>query len=114
MPTPNQKQSLIDAVGQIRLAEQLLLAASRSTSDPIKLIQINTEYTHLDSYLSQILHTQALSDDVDFGNATDALKNQTSVLTVEINSISKIVDDVATAGKIVGFITKAIQIIGAI
>ena len=114
MPTPSQKQGLLDAVSQIRAAEQLLLEASRSTSDPVKLIQINTEYTHMDSYISQILHAQALTDDADFGNATAALKSQVSALNVEVDSIKKIVDDVATAGKIVGFITKAIQVIGAI
>lgn len=112
MPTPVQKQSLIDAVSQIRSAEQVLLEASRSMSDPVKLIQINTEYAHLDSYLSQMLHAQAISDDAEFGNAMASLKAQISALSVEADSLKKIVDDVAMAGKIVGYIVKAIEIVG--
>lgn len=112
MSTADQKQALIDAVNQIRLAEQSLLEASRATSDIAKLIQINTEYSHLDSYLSQILHAQALTDETEFGNATAALKGQASALSADEDAIKKIVDDVAVAGKIFGYITQAIQIIG--
>ncbi len=114
MSTTSQKQSLINAVGQIRSAEQLLLQASRSMSDPAKLIQVNTEYTHLDSYLSQILHTQAITDDVEFDNATTALKAQASTLSADAPALQKIISDVATAEKIVGYISQAIQIIGTL
>src|SRR5665647_1660894 len=108
MSTASQKQDLIDAISQIRFAEQLLLTESRSTSDTAKLIQINIEYTHLDSYLSQILHAQALADDTEFGNATAALKEQASALAIDQAGIGKIVGDVAIAGKIVGYITQAV------
>ena len=111
MSTASQKQDLINAINQIRAAEQLLLEVSRSSSDTAKLIQINTEYTHLDSYLSQILHAQALTDDAEFDNATATLKGQASALAMDQKAIEKIVDDVATAGKIVGYITQAVQII---
>ena len=54
--SPQAKQTLLDAIGQIRAAQTLLLDASRSMSSIEDLIKINTEYTHLDSFLSQILH----------------------------------------------------------
>lgn len=111
MSTASQKQNLIAAVMQIRAAEQLLLDVSRSSSDTAQLIQINTEYTHLDSYLSQILHAQALTDDAEFASATAMLKGQASVLEMDQKAIDKVVGDVATAGKIVGYIAQAVQII---
>ena len=114
MPNPDKKQTLIDAISQIRSAEQLLIAASRSASDPVTLIQINTEYSHLDSYLSQMLHAQALTDDTDFGKATTALKSQISALTSNEESIKKIIGDVASAAKILGYLTKAVEIIGTL
>ena len=112
MPTTEQKQGLLDAVSQIRDAQSLLLDASRSMSDIASLIQTNTEYKHLDSYISQILHLQAIADDTDFNNAAAALKTQSSVLSVEAATISKIIKDVDRAAKIVGYISKAIQILG--
>ena len=111
MSTASQKQNLIAAVMQIRAAEQLLLDVSRSSSNTAQLIRINTEYTHLDSYLSQILHAQALTDDAEFASATTMLKGQASVLEVDQKAIDKVVGDVATAGKIVGYIAQAVQII---
>jgi len=114
MSTTSQKQSLLDAVGQIRSAEQLLLTQSRNTTDPATLIQLNTEYSHLDSYLSQILHAQAISDDAEFDNATAALKQQAATLSADEAAIKKIVGDVATAGKIAGYIAKALQIIASL
>lgn len=114
MSTTSQKQSLLEAVGNLRAAEQMLLTESRNTSDVAKLIQLNTEYSHLDSYLSQILHAQALTDDHEFDSATSALKAHADVLAADEAAIKKVVGDVATAGKVIGYITKAIQIIGTL
>ena len=114
MSIATQKQSLLDAVGQLRVAEQLLLEQSRSMSDAAKLIQVTNEYNHLDSYLSQILHAQALADDQAFSAAATALKNQVTSLALDESAIKKIVADVATAGRIVGCIAKAITIIGTL
>jgi hypothetical protein len=111
VPNPTQKQGLLDAVNQIRSAEQLLLQASRVTSDPATLIQINTEYAHMDSFLSQMLHAQALADDAEFSRAVTALKGQISTLSADEASMKKIIDDIATAGKVVAYIVKAIEII---
>jgi hypothetical protein len=114
MPTTAQKQTLLDAVTQIRTAELALLQASRSTSDPAKLIQINTEYTHLDSCLSQILHAQALIDDQDFGFAAGALKQQCTALADEMKQIDRVVNDVALAAKIVGCVAQAAKVIATL
>ena len=114
MSTTSQKQDLLDAVTELRSAEQLLLAQSRTTSDVPTLIQLNTEYSHLDSYISQLLHTQAIDDDVQFDNATAALKQQVSALSTDLDAIEKIVGDVTTAGKIVGYIAQAVTIVGTL
>jgi len=114
MPTSSQKQNLVDAVTQIRAAEQLLVQTSRSMSDPASLIQVNTEYAHLDSFLSQLLHAQAISDDAQFTQATTSLKQQANGLAADQATVAKIVGDVATAGKIVGYIAKALQLIAAV
>ena len=109
MPTADQKKSLLDAITQIRAAEKLLLDESRSTSDPVKLIQINTEYQHLDSYLSQIVHAQALADDSLFNGATASLKKQVKALVADEDAMKAVVDDAKTAAKIAGFIAKAVE-----
>ena len=107
----NAKQALLDAITQIRLAEQLLVQASRATSDPATLVKINTEYAHLDSYLSQLLHTLAIADDADFVKATRALKQQATALAAEEAQIKKVVADVGTAAKIAGYIAQAVAFI---
>jgi len=95
----------------IRSAEQLLVQASRATSDPATLTKISIEYNQLDSFLSQLLRAQAISDDAEFSNATAALKNQASMLDADEQDIKKIIDNVATAAKIVGYIAEAMTII---
>jgi gamma-glutamyl phosphate reductase len=114
--TPGQvllttKQILLTAVMSIRSAEQLLVQASRATSDPATLTKISIEYNQLDSFLSQLLRAQAISDDAEFNNATAALREQASILDAEEKDIKNIVNDVAIAAKIVGYITEAMTII---
>src|SRR5574340_84178 len=104
MPSDTQKQSLLDAVTKIRLAEQLLVQASRATSDSGKLTQISIEYNQLDSFLSQLLHAQAIADDADFAAAATSLKQQAATLQADENDIKKIVTDVKTAAQIAGYI----------
>jgi ABC-type transporter Mla subunit MlaD len=87
----------------------------RSSMSSIEdLIKINTEYTHLDSFLSQILHAVGVADDAQFKQATGALKAQVGTLTADIESINKVIKNVATAGKIAGFLAKAVQLIGTV
>jgi hypothetical protein len=101
------KQTLYDAVTALRSAEQLLLDASRSMTDPAQLIQLNLEYTHLDSYLSQILHTLAITDEDDFTRSSAALKTQSATLATDIQQIQKVIKNAATADKVIGLITQA-------
>jgi predicted negative regulator of RcsB-dependent stress response len=106
-----QKQSLLDAVTQLRLAEQLLIQASRATSDIPTLMQINVEYSHLDSFLSQLLQAQAIADDTDFAHAISSLKQQGSILQTEEDDIKKVVADVGTAARIAGYLVQTASII---
>lgn len=108
------KQTLLDTVGLLRSAEQLLLVASRATSDLGKLIKINMEYGQLDSFMSQLLHAQALADDADFARATAALKQQAAALQVEEADLAKVVADVGTAAKIAGYLAQAVSFLATL
>ena len=107
MSIADQKQALFDVITQLRQAEQSLLEVSRTINDPAQLIQINTEYTHLDSWIFQLLHAQSTADDALFGSAISTLKQQASSLSANKDHIQKIVGDVAKAAKIVGYLEKA-------
>lgn len=111
MAIAEQKQDLLKAVSSIRSAEQLLIQESRATADPAKLAQINAAYDQLDSFLSELLHMQAIADDAEFVNATAALKQQAAALQIEEDDIKKIVSNVGIAAKIVGYIAQAASII---
>jgi len=109
-----QKDTLLNTVASIRAAELLLLQASRASSDPVTLIKINTEYSHLDSLLSQLLHAQAIADDADFANAVTALKQQAAGLQVEEDDIKKIVANVAAAAEVAGYMAQAASLIATL
>jgi hypothetical protein len=105
------RQILLKAVTPIRSAEQLLVESSRATSDPAKLTKISLEYNHLDSFLTQLLHTQAIADDAAFTAATAALKQQATALQTKEEDIKKIVDDVHTATQIVGYMAQVLAFV---
>jgi hypothetical protein len=111
MPNEKQRQALLDAVTQIRSAEKLLIQASRATADPVALTQISIEINQLDSFLSQLLHAQAISDDADFATAIAAFKQQAEALKADEDHIKKIVAAVGTGAQIVGYIAQALVII---
>jgi hypothetical protein len=75
-----QKQTSLDAVSLVRAAEQLLIQVSRASSDPTLIAKINVEYSQLDSFLSQLLHTLAVVDDELFSSTISALKQQATIL----------------------------------
>lgn len=114
MAIADQKKTLLDSVSQLRLAEQQLVQASRATTDPAALMKINTEYSQLDSFISQMLHAQAAADDADFTNAVVALKQQAATLQTQEDDIKKIVTDVGTAAKIAGYVAQALAFIATL
>jgi hypothetical protein len=114
MSTDDQKQKLLDAVALIRQSEQLLMQASRNSTNANTSIRINTEFQNLDSILSQLLHTQAIADDADFQAATTALKQQASALQTEQAQIQKVVTDVGIAAQIAGFLAQAAAIVAKV
>jgi hypothetical protein len=114
MPQPAQQQILANVVSLLRSAQQLLKAASQNTNDVGKLLQINLEYNHLDSCISQLLHAQALTDDAQFASAVSSLKQQATSLATEETHIQAIVSDVATAAKIVAYVGQAVTFIGGL
>ncbi len=111
MATLNQKISVAGAIDAIRSAENLLTDQIQSSIDTLTAIKLTHEYNNLDSYLSELLHAQNAADDATFANATQALQSRTSGLQADEAAIKAIIADVATAGKVVGYITKALALI---
>jgi hypothetical protein len=109
MKQASARQYLNDIVANIRAAELLLVQASRQTSDLELLIKLHIEYSALDSYLSQVLHALALSDDAFFKTATDALKQQCGVLQQEAEDIGVTVPDFDLASEIARYLAQASQ-----
>jgi adenosylcobinamide amidohydrolase len=102
------KQDILKIIEPIRSAQSLLIQAGRNSTDPVAIMKISMEYSQLDSYLSQLLHTQTIQDDIDFVNATAALKAQASTLQIEEDNIKVIISDVSLASKIIGYISEAV------
>jgi hypothetical protein len=111
VPTSDQQACVADAIGAIRDAENLLTAEIQATDDTLTAIKLTHEYNNLDSYLSELLHAQNVTDDLTFANAMQALQTRVDGLQADEDAIKRIVADVATAGKIIGYITTALAFI---
>jgi hypothetical protein len=114
VPTPAQQACVADAIGAIRDAENLLTAEIQAADDTLTAIKLTHEYNNLDSYLSELLHAQNVTDDSTFANATQALQGRVDGLQADENTIKQIVSDVATAGKIIDCITRALALIARV
>jgi hypothetical protein len=114
MPTLNQQSAVAAAINSIRTAENLLTDQIQASNDTLQAIKLTHEYNNLDSFLSQLLHAQNAADDASFTNAIDALKTQTDGLEADEKTIKGIIADVATAGKVVGYITQALAFIAKV
>ena len=114
MSKESQKQQLLSAVNSLRIAERLLMQASRDSTDPVILASINSEYTQLDSFLSQIMHCIAIADDNVFADASAALKKQAMTVQAREEDFKRIAAGVNTAAQIVGCIGEALAFIAKI
>jgi hypothetical protein len=101
-----------EVIEKLSLAQADLLTAARATADNTKLIQINNEYMAVQSCMDQAAQAQAAADDALFKQATNALKTQAKKLEGMEDQIKKIISDVALAGRIVGYITQVIALVG--
>lgn len=99
---------------QLNLLLAGLLQAARTTTDVTKLIQLNNEMLAVQSLIDKASQAQAAANDAVFSQATASLRAQAAMLTDMEAHITGIVGDVATAGKIVGYITKALSLIARI
>lgn len=114
MPTPDQQSSIAAAILAIRSAQNLLQQQINAAVDMLIAIKLTNEYSSLDSHLSQLLHAQNAADDAVFSQAMVPLKSQTGGLQVDEATIKKIISDVGTAAKVVGYITQALGFIAKI
>ena len=111
MPTSSQQTNISDAITSIRSAENILTQQIRVEEDTLTAIKLTNEFTNLESILSQLLHAQNSADDASFAAATASLKTGADVLQADEAIIKKIIGDVATAAKLIGYITQALTFI---
>jgi phenylpyruvate tautomerase PptA (4-oxalocrotonate tautomerase family) len=112
---PNAGQDADALAALVNQLSQLLadlLNAARASTDAVVLMKINSEYGAVQSIVSQATQAQMAADDDLFAQAIAGLKVQATMLTNMEAQIAAIVADVATAAKIVGYITQAITLIG--
>ena len=111
MPTQDQKSCIASAVLAIRNAQNLIHQQINASSDVQVSIKLQNQYSGLDSCLSQLLHAQNVADDAIFSGAIAVLKSQTAGLQKDDVTIKKIIADVATADKVLGYISQALGFI---
>ncbi len=111
MPTPNQQKFVSSAIDAIRHAENLLTDQIQSSTVTLTAIKLTHEYNNLDSFLSELLHVQNAVDDVSFTSATQALQSRVGGLKADEAVIKTIIKDVSTVGKIIGYVTQALELI---
>jgi hypothetical protein len=99
-------------IHQLSLLMSELLNAGRNTADPAKLSQINNEMLSVQTIMNQAAQAQAAANDAVFGQVTQSLKTQAGMLSGLEAQVTSIVADVASAGRIVGYIGQAISLIG--
>jgi tetrahydrodipicolinate N-succinyltransferase len=107
MPTDDQKQSLSDAIDQISAAQKALQTASEVATDGDKADKINDLYQKLQTLQTHVLQAEEAADDDAFENAKTVFSGETAVLQADQARIQAIVDDVAVAGQIAGYLAQA-------
>ena len=85
-----------------------LLQAGRNTTDDTQLLQINNEYSAVQTLMDQATQARIAADDVTFIKLTSTLKAQAALLQGMEKQIQSIVSDVALAGQIVGYLAQAV------
>ncbi len=100
--------ALVSQLGSLLTA---LLAASRATTDDTVLLQINNEYSAVQTLLSQATQAQVAANTAAFTQSATQIKSQADMLQGMETHISDIVSDVALAGQIAGYIAQAITLI---
>jgi hypothetical protein len=111
MPQSQQQDAIAGAIDALRCAEILLTTEIRGSTDTLQAIKLTHEYNNLDFQLSALLHVQNAADDAAFTALTTSLKSQSDALQADAAAIQIIVADVALAGKIVGYIARALAFI---
>lgn len=111
MQTSDRNSNITAAITAIRNAQKLLQQEIDTASDTATAINLTNLNNSLDSQISQLLHTQNIADDTIFSKAIDALRSPTSALQTDEATIKKLISDVGTAEKVVGYFTQALSFI---
>ena len=113
VPDNNSQQTLLHAASLISSAERLLTQAIGRSSDPATVRMLNREYTRLDSLLSRLLYAQGCTDE-ELKTALPSLKQQATALQPRDDTIVAQAPDLVTAPAIVGYVVRAINLIGSL
>ena len=114
MPTPDQRTTIENSIVSIQAAQAALTRASLASSDSLELGKIQSQYTYLDSLLTQLVHTRLVTDDAVFDQAAATIKQTADHLNDQATSIGNVVSDVAEGGRIAGYLTQAATFIAAL
>ena len=98
-------------VHQLTLLLTELLIAARATADLAKSIKINSEMMAVQTVLNTAVQAQTAADDDQFSQACQNLNAQAAMLTAMEAQVAAIVADVASAGRIIGYIGQAVALI---
>jgi hypothetical protein len=114
MPDSQTSDHLTAAIANLRSAETCLDEVITRTGDPEILKELNTEYGMLTGLVAGLVQAQTLSDNGAFTTATAALNTKAADLKAQEAHIKKIITDVATAAKVVGYIAQAVTFVEAL
>lgn len=111
MPTSAQQSDTLQAIDNIRQAQELIKQQIEIAPDTKSLIRFNKELQALDAVISELNHAQNAKNDTAFAAATVAIKKQANNLKKDADKTKKFIENVQTAAKYVGYITKAFDFI---
>ena len=100
-----------ELVQQLNRLLMSLLTASRATANGVELMQINNEMLGIQAVLNTAVQCQAASDDALFSQAVGNLKTQAGILSDMEAQVQAVVSDVASVGRIIGYIGQALTLI---
>ena len=114
MPSSVQVSDIQAALTQINLAIPPVQAAVGTNPDPnakYQLTMLGIQLINIQTTLTQAL---IAADDAIFATDTSKLNAQATILKGQAANIKALITDVATAGRVIGYITQALALIASI
>lgn len=114
MPTPEQQQSLSEALEAIHSAQSELIARLDVEEDPLASIRLTYELSNLDARLCELLRAQNAADDQEYSQALLAFKARCSGLEADQRRIQSLLSHEETAMKVIGHLARAARTVSTL